>query len=354
MYEQFSAVRFRKFESIDIDGLQRVNLITGPNSSGKTSLLEALFVFCGANPLLAVNINQLRGMEGVFFGPQSPQPAVVMRSLFHDMDSGHEVRLSGREADRKSVSVAIDVPETSSLALKPEDVATTGAAAETALAVYTFRMTTTVGDEQPSVSTLTISPQGFMGQPGLVRQNATFLQPRTETVAQDLAARFGKLVVAKKEQRLVDALQIIEPELTGIATVMQGPQAALYANIGRDELVPLWLLGGGNNHLAHIVSAILEFRGSVVLIDEIENGVYYDVLPAMWRVIDQAAREADCQVFATTHSRECVVAAHDAFSERMDYGLSVHRLEPEGGQVRVITYGQEALAASIEANFEVR
>ncbi len=91
-----------------------------------------------------------------------------------------------------------------------------------------------------------------------------------------------------------------------------------------------------------------------MLIDEIENGVYYDELPAMWRVIDQAAREADCQVFATTHSRECVVAAHDAFSERMDYGLSVHRLEPEGGQVRVITYGQEALAASIEANFEVR
>ena len=144
MYEQFSAVHFRRFERIEIGGLRRVNLITGPNSSGKTSLLEALFIFSGANPLLAVNINQFRGMDVVFVGPQSAPPTVVMRSLFHNMDSRRGLMLMGRESGGKLVVVEVTttVPPSSSLTLTPEDVSTTGAVAEAAATVHTFRMTT--------------------------------------------------------------------------------------------------------------------------------------------------------------------------------------------------------------------
>jgi len=169
-----------------------------------------------------------------------------------------------------------------------------------------------------------------------------------------LAARLGRVVVARQLEQFVSALQIIEPRLTSVAAVLEGDQTVVYGDVGKSELVPLWLLGGGINHLAHIVLAILEERQRVVLVDEIENGIYHSVLPDMWRVIAHAARESDCQVFATTHSRECVAAAHQVFSESFDYDLSVMRLEASNGHVNVIHYDRDTLEATIESDFEVR
>ncbi len=169
-----------------------------------------------------------------------------------------------------------------------------------------------------------------------------------------LAARYGKVVLARHENRLVEALQVIEPRLASVVSIPEEEQNILYADVGGKELVPLWLLGGGINHLAHIVLAILEVPGRMVLLDEVENGVYHRILPDMWRVVAHAAREADCQVFATTHSRECVAAAHQVFSESLIYDLSVYRLEAADGEVKAVFYDQNTLEESIEAGYELR
>jgi AAA15 family ATPase/GTPase len=63
MYTSFEAKNFRGFEDLAISELGRVNLIAGVNNIGKTALLEALFIHCGAyNPVLALNVNALRGI----------------------------------------------------------------------------------------------------------------------------------------------------------------------------------------------------------------------------------------------------------------------------------------------------
>ncbi|GAB4253163.1 MAG: AAA family ATPase [Thermoleophilia bacterium] len=355
MLERFSLSRFRRFSTFEIEGLKRVNLITGPNGAGKTSLLEALFIYCGAfSPELAFRVNLFRGMQALHID-FSQETATVMRSIFHDLKWEHEAVLRGREADGLEVSVKISVPESASLKTGASGAAweTTGQVPTPAVKALQFR--TTVGESKPFISTLSITAEGTdVDRVRSARQNTVFLQPRTESLTKDLVSRFGKVVVAKEQERLIGALSLIEPRLTSIASVLEGDQTVLYADIGKDELVPLWLLGGGINHLAHIVLAILEERKRVVLIDEVENGVYYGILPGMWRVIDHAAREADCQVFATTHSRECVAAAYDVFSETFDYELGFFRLEPRNGAVKAVSYDKETLAASLEAGFEVR
>ena len=355
MFEQFSASHFRRFEEIEIRGLKRVNLITGPNGVGKTSLLEGLFILAGAfSPELAFRVNAFRGMEGLRI-ELGRETATVMSSLFHDLDYGRQAVLRGQESDGTKVVLEITLPEPKTVPSKLAGVLTSAVDTESLDEVKALQMRTTVGSARPVVSTLTVSEKGLsVDKRRPIRRGAVFLQPRTETVTRELAGRLGRVVVARQEDRLVEALKTIEPRLTSVASVLEGEQTALYADVGKNELVPLWLLGGGINHLAHIVLAILEERGRVLLIDEIENGVYYGVLPAMWKVIGHAAREADCQVFATTHSRECVAAAHHAFSESFDYDLRVQRLEPANGRVEAVAYDKETLEASIEAGFEVR
>ena len=49
MYTSFSIKNFRCFENMTIEPLARVNLICGENNTGKTALLEALWLHSGPN-----------------------------------------------------------------------------------------------------------------------------------------------------------------------------------------------------------------------------------------------------------------------------------------------------------------
>jgi AAA15 family ATPase/GTPase len=92
----------------------------------------------------------------------------------------------------------------------------------------------------------------------------------------------------------------------------------------------------------------------VILIDEIESGLHHSALPEIWRGLLTACESSDVQIFATTHSWECVSAAHMAFSESLEYPLAVFRLEERQGNIEAVTYDRESLEYSIEQEWEVR
>ena len=106
--------------------------------------------------------------------------------------------------------------------------------------------------------------------------------------------------------------------------------------------------------LASLVLHIGNAPNGVVLVDEIENGLHHSILPKVWRAIGEVAREFNTQVFATTHSLECIVAAHKAFAGSGLYDFRLHRLERRKATIRAVTYDQEALEAAIETGLEVR
>ncbi len=54
----------------------------------------------------------------------------------------------------------------------------------------------------------------------------------------------------------------------------------------------------------------------MLLVDEIENGIHYTVLPDLWRFIFRVAHLHNVQVFATTHSWDCVEAFQGVAARR--------------------------------------
>ena len=102
MYRSFEAGGFRCFDHLRLDGLERVNLIAGMNNVGKTALLEALFLHCGAyNPELTLRVNAFRGLKTVKleFGLWAETP---WDSLFGQFDASKTLELAG-EGDAKSL-----------------------------------------------------------------------------------------------------------------------------------------------------------------------------------------------------------------------------------------------------------
>ena len=113
-------------------------------------------------------------------------------------------------------------------------------------------------------------------------------------------------------------------------------------------------MGEGFRRLFLIAVALATAKGGTLLIDEIENGLHYSVLKDVWNAIAQAARQADVQVFATTHGYECIEAAQEVFSASDEYDFRLHRLDRVDDGIKAVTYDQEALGAATKFFMEVR
>ena len=153
---------------------------------------------------------------------------------------------------------------------------------------------------------------------------------------------------------VLEALKVIEPRLRDLAVVVTSSGPMIHGDIGIGKLIPLPLLGDGMARLASLVLAIGNAPNGVVLVDEIENGLHHTILPQVWKAIWRVARQFNTQIFATTHSLECIKAAHKTFSQTEQYDFRLHRLERVNKTLRVVTYDQETLEAAIEMNLEVR
>ena len=129
----------------------------------------------------------------------------------------------------------------------------------------------------------------------------------------------------------------------------------IYGDIDIGHLVPLQMMGEGMMRLAAIALTIANTENGTVLIDEIENGLHHSVLVKVWKAIINVAKKSNVQIFATTHSWECIQAAHEAFITENSYDFRYHRLGRVGGTIKTATYGRETIEASVNLyGFEMR
>jgi AAA15 family ATPase/GTPase len=150
---------------------------------------------------------------------------------------------------------------------------------------------------------------------------------------------------------------LLQPGLTGLSigfTLVSG-QPTLRAQIaGLDNPVPLSLLGEGSARLTEILLAPPTVRAGLLLVDEVENGLYYRNMETAWRAIDAASSAVGTQVFATTHNAECVQAAVRALNGASAKDFRLYRLERADDSIRVVTYDHETAEAAFDFELEFR
>lgn len=137
---------------------------------------------------------------------------------------------------------------------------------------------------------------------------------------------------------------------------MDSGYASIYADIGKYRFFPLPLLGEGLNRVLSVALAITIAPDGVVLIDEIENGLHWTVMRKIWEAISKYAEQNNTQIFATTHSWECIVSFQEALSElsREDISAKLFRLEQKNDQIKAISYSLQDLEISVKQKIEIR
>ena len=118
--------------------------------------------------------------------------------------------------------------------------------------------------------------------------------------------------------------------------------------------VPLKSLGDGAVRLFSIALKLANSHGSILTIDEAENGIHHSVQKNLWHMILQTAYKNNIQVLATTHSWDCARGfAQAALENENSEGLLI-RLDRHGKEIRAIPYSEEELKVAVDQGIEVR
>jgi len=112
--------------------------------------------------------------------------------------------------------------------------------------------------------------------------------------------------------------------------------------------------GNGLKRYIAYVCAIWANQGRYIFIDEIENGIHYSNLDKLWEVILTTSKEANVQVFATTHSKECIESYARVAKKLEDKEIAFIELCKREEEIKAFVYPFDWFIDEIEQEHEVR
>ena len=348
MFKNLQIEGYRCFESLRVEGLKRVNLFVGANNAGKTSLLEAVEVLATGNPS-ALQQAANRRNEVVFvqtpglIGPQI-QPVANTRYAFRgrNPDLGSQFRIAG-ESDAGALVVEATMRE-----LDPAE-----RTAFNASRGLQWASTSGLNALVPIGANL---PALVLGAFDSLRAQGPFFGLRTGTIDPlQLASAWSMAATRVDDEQLVlQCARAVEPTIESVANL--GVNASmLYVSLKDvNERVPLGNLGEGVTRMFTMGCGMVLAKHGVMIVDEIDTGLHVGVMEKMWTLVFETAQKLDVQVFATTHSQDCLRGLANVLEHHADFKeqVTLHRLDK--GRAKTIRDDGDEIILALDGGIEVR
>ena len=332
---------YRCFEHLTIEKLGRVNLIVGKNNVGKTALLEALWLYSKGTTWAKVldlmnrileRRNEKEEPERTFDNKKQiyignrDEAGDYFRHLFFKrlkqnnskfLISGNKPFIGTISSEGQIQSVEVDF-----------------------------------NNSKLDVSSGNQYHRNFPDE-----VNAFFIKSEGINV-NSLTQIWDDLILRNEEDEGINSLKIISERIMDLNFINYPRGSKNRVPVVRvediDERVPLSSLGEGMNRLLGIALALVNCKDGILLIDEIESGLHYSVLPDVWKLIFKTAKDLNVQVFATTHSSDCVKSFTQAAIDDEESDGMVIRLENKDGKIHAVNFNEDELETVERRNIEVR
>jgi AAA15 family ATPase/GTPase len=339
----FKVQNFKRFKELEVKDIGQFNLVLGDNNVGKTSFLEALLSFSSKESVdnyisflySALRFRNFKNVDvNTFF------------LYFLNTHSYHEDKKgtisfyfhSGNKGYSPDLILEYDIISKPSLKYKKY-----------------------VSDVNPSRSF-----SGIIELKELTNRSLSIpFIPFSTVFSDELTDFYVKNIQSSKlaKERFFESLGALFPNIERVEPTPGsfGSELTLGVEIqDSDYMVPLAFFGEGIIKIARILATIVKFKGSFLLIDEIDTGIHYSRMKDFWKTILLAAKENDVQLFTTTHNLECIRYFKEAMEE-----VDLVSLQKEARSITLVensktkeitahTFSFEALEHSIEAGNEIR
>ncbi len=361
MFKSLQVSNFRSLRDVKLQKLKRLNLVTGSNGGGKTSLLEAVFLNAGAaNPHLALSINSFRGDNII-----TPSSDHTFRSWFWELDQRNPVRIVSdvlAQGRTRSRTLLIDPLLRSQFTPGRSD-------SEAAISGVRFNFTGPSGKTTGSVQInppLTApqlhgqsqplqSPVSIEGDP--VNKDtilAQFISPYIRDMYQEVSDQLVEVIKSKNTESLIDALTMIEPNVKGIVPITKLGQPNIYIDTGLPRLLPLHVLGSGFLHILRLSLAQLAIQDGIIIVDELEDGLHFSIMPKVVKRIIDSVEHSKAQYFIATHSSDLLKIFIDVSNETQFDDICLVNLIGGSGGVNTRYFDHSELALAEEYGAELR
>jgi AAA15 family ATPase/GTPase len=355
--------QFRGLRDLELKDLGRINLLVGLNNSGKTSVLEALSVYCHPLDIKVwlstanqreqdIGVYRIRLLDAIkwlfthnsasIVEPDKPIILISSTGLFSvkkliaSYEEMEQISLS-EESNIRNISNEEEIENEDTprvkkgIKLKIEVFADDGYQlslfGEPPACITDFllwedeRFYRLPGKREPSLKTSVVTPSSHRSEVGQFRL-------LSEATHQNFKADVVKLL-QQMDNNISDIEILLPPE-------SMSSRFNIYIQHKKLGLAPVSTFGDGIRRLLHIALKLASVKGGILLIDELESTIHTEALQSSFQWLVKWCTEMDVQLFATTHSLEAVDALLEVTESDSD--LVLYRLEPKEGKTKVVRH----------------
>lgn len=364
---EFTIHRFRGIRDLKLGDLGQINLLIGGNNSGKTSVLEAIALYC--DPLnwrrwyevasereVSGGVTQLGRTtrlgvadrliwlfpqdEKLIGGTPAGNPTIELSSsgdfqiekVIANYEEFFEIR---RSRLTRSEEITVDDND---LEIKGIEVSITTSIHHSKDVLFEFDETLKgklvfseiqvqplkSGDKTPTLAIQMISPYSH---------RLSSLPPQLWTRVVEANLKTATIELLKSFDKNIQDIDIISP------TERQLTVSVKHKKLGR---APLSAFGDGLRRVFSFATAIPRVRSGLLLVDELEASIHTRVLEETLSWLVQGCVKNDVQLFTTTHSLEALDAIIDACKNNT-IDLVAYRLQKDGDHVTAKRFGKDYL-----------
>lgn len=363
MIKSISIENFRCFKKLEASDLRRINVLVGKNAAGKTAFIEAIKVGLEANPGVLFWISNFVRATQTIVAPNlnNEQFQALFIDFFHDFDPDSTISIKMADFNGKPASLQVHFDSSTTVTTQPRIGfrPDNGGSVTPPLTIIPLAFDRRDFQGQANKLLATVDQNGQLQmQPSRPMGLVSALFPNTHFGnSNENAVWLSKLSVEKRSGEVIEAIQRHFPfirSITSEASLGVPGTATVFADIETlPRKIPLSIVSSGISKLFTLMLAIVQFKGGVVLIDEVENGIYYDQYPLVWKTLFDLATHNKTQLFISTHSLECLKEMAPIM-EANENEFRLLRLHKDNGESSVEQIKGKFLESALEQNFEVR
>ena len=354
---------YRGFVRYELRGLGTVNLLVGPNRCGKTSVLEAVELLVSrGDPRVLIESAGRRGESSAGEDRRTGAGHPVDHHFRgHGLEPGVSLSVS---ADDGYGRVRIEVIEGEPG--EPEDLfefeMLSGSGGPLALVVRSG------GEKERTVFALT--EDGSLDWRSRAMRLFASRRPSPPPVRfvtagsprpREMAHAWNQVIRDGRESEVVGAMRLLHEDLRTIHFLTGEPKGVdggldgiLLGSEAGTRRVPIGSHGDGTRRLLALSLSLVRAAEGFLLIDEIDTGLHWTVMEELWRLVVDAAVNSSVQVFATTHSLDCVVGLAALLRKRPDRADAVSVQKIERRLDRSVSFDGADIVAATDLGIELR
>lgn len=345
MLEKLEINNFRGIKKLDFDSFKNINIFTGKANVGKTSVLEAIYMILRINAESMVTISDLRDIVGY---------DDIFESLFYDYNFQNSLKLNAivnkekidieikPNINNRSITVPLgnqisknDINFVNSLQFDIKNGKTSKSN------VIVEKINNTVNFQVLSANKTNIN----------IEDNAEFI---AEYYSKNNLHKNLKNILEKKKEKeeLHEYCRQFNDNIKDIRFI---DNKIVIETDNLEHTLNLKTMGKGFQTYLTIIASMVA-GNKYILIDEIENGIHYEIIKILIKNIVDLSQEHNLQFFITTHSKEFLQTLNE-FTEDNGYSniISVFNLFlNKENNISVVKFTQENFSHFMETDSEIR